>query len=163
MALRTLRYLPGGCAQGARAGAHLTVSPRASVEGHAGCCNARRRARPRPCAGMGLADGVIEAAQGRRARAPRAHRCTGRSRNPVKQAKKTFERESFRHPFLQILEFITFDNKRNTQNAFVSLVFVCSFPERAEIVHLLAKNIGKEVLSSSFPPSFVTLNKLRLT
>ena len=33
MALRTLRYLPGPCAQGARAGAHLTVSPRASVEG----------------------------------------------------------------------------------------------------------------------------------
>ena len=33
MALRTLRYLPGGWAQGARAGAHLTVSPRASVEG----------------------------------------------------------------------------------------------------------------------------------
>jgi hypothetical protein len=33
MALRTLRYLPGPCTQGARAGAHLTVSPRASVEG----------------------------------------------------------------------------------------------------------------------------------
>ena len=33
MALRTLRYLPGGCAQGARAGAHLTVSQRNSVEG----------------------------------------------------------------------------------------------------------------------------------
>ena len=32
MALRTLRYLPGGCVQVARAGAHLTVSPRASVE-----------------------------------------------------------------------------------------------------------------------------------
>jgi len=29
-----------------------------------------------------LADGVIEAAQGRRARGPRAHRCTGRSRTP---------------------------------------------------------------------------------
>ncbi len=28
--LRTLRYLPGGCAQGVRAGAHLTVSPRAT-------------------------------------------------------------------------------------------------------------------------------------
>ena len=37
MALRTLRYLPGylpgPCTQGARAGAHLTVSPSASVEG----------------------------------------------------------------------------------------------------------------------------------
>jgi hypothetical protein len=33
MALRTLRYLPGGCAQGVRAGAHLTVSPRAIFEG----------------------------------------------------------------------------------------------------------------------------------
>jgi hypothetical protein len=33
MALRTLRYLPGGCAQGARAAAHLTVSRRNSVEG----------------------------------------------------------------------------------------------------------------------------------
>ena len=33
MAMRTLRYLPGPCTQGARAGAHLTVSPRASVEG----------------------------------------------------------------------------------------------------------------------------------
>ena len=33
MALRTLRCLPGPCTQGARAGAHLTVSPRASVEG----------------------------------------------------------------------------------------------------------------------------------
>ena len=33
MALRTLRYLPCVWAQGARAGAHLTVSPRASVEG----------------------------------------------------------------------------------------------------------------------------------
>jgi len=33
MALRTLRYLPGGCAQGARAGAHLTVSLRVSIEG----------------------------------------------------------------------------------------------------------------------------------
>jgi len=33
MAPRTLRYLPGGWSQGARAGAHLTVSPRASVEG----------------------------------------------------------------------------------------------------------------------------------
>ena len=33
MALRTLRYPPGPCTQGARAGAHLTVSPRASVEG----------------------------------------------------------------------------------------------------------------------------------
>ena len=33
MSLRTLRYLPGPCTQGARAGAHLTVSPRASVEG----------------------------------------------------------------------------------------------------------------------------------
>jgi len=43
-------------------------------------CNAGRRARPRPSAGVGLADGVIEAAQGRRARAPRAHRCMGRSR-----------------------------------------------------------------------------------
>ena len=31
-------------------------------------------------AGVELADGVIEAAQGRHARAPRAHRCTGRSR-----------------------------------------------------------------------------------
>jgi hypothetical protein len=58
-----LRYLPGPCAQGARAGAYLTVSPRASVEG--------------PSAGVELADGVVEAAQVRRARAPRAHRCTG--------------------------------------------------------------------------------------
>jgi len=33
MTLRTLRYLPSGWSQGARAGAHLTVSPRASVEG----------------------------------------------------------------------------------------------------------------------------------
>jgi len=33
MALRTLRYLPGGWSQGACAGAHLTVSPRAIVEG----------------------------------------------------------------------------------------------------------------------------------
>ena len=33
MALRTLRYLPGPRTQGARAGAHLTVSQRSSVEG----------------------------------------------------------------------------------------------------------------------------------
>ena len=33
---------------------------------------------------MELAGGVIEAAQGRRARAPRAHRCTGRSHDPVR-------------------------------------------------------------------------------
>ncbi len=31
--------------------------PRA--EGHAGCCNAGRRAQPRPSAGVGLADGVL--------------------------------------------------------------------------------------------------------
>jgi hypothetical protein len=37
---------------------------------------------------VGLADGVIEAAQGRRARGPRAHRCTGRSRTPPRQQKK---------------------------------------------------------------------------
>ena len=77
--LRTLRYLPGGCAQGVRAGAHLTVSPRTCVEG-AGCCNAAARARRRPSAGVKLADGIIEAAQGRRARVARAHRCTGPSR-----------------------------------------------------------------------------------
>jgi hypothetical protein len=45
MALRTLRYLPGPCAQGARAGAHLTVSPRASVEGARRVLQ-RRKARP---------------------------------------------------------------------------------------------------------------------
>ena len=48
--------------------------------GTQGACNAGRRAPRRPSAGVELADGVIEAAQGRRARAPRAHRCTGRSR-----------------------------------------------------------------------------------
>ena len=40
--LRTLRYLPGGCAQGVRAGAHLTVSPREETS-----CPACWRA-PRP-------------------------------------------------------------------------------------------------------------------
>jgi len=44
MALRTLRYLPGGWAQGARAGAHLTVSPLASVE-RARRVQQRRKAR----------------------------------------------------------------------------------------------------------------------
>ena len=39
---------------------------------------------------MGLADGVIEAAQGRRARAPRAHRCTGRSRTTPSAHSATF-------------------------------------------------------------------------
>ena len=58
--------------------------------GHAGCCNAGRRARPRPSAGVGLADGVIEAAKGLRARAPRAHRCTGRSRTTPSAHSATF-------------------------------------------------------------------------
>jgi hypothetical protein len=31
--LRTLRHLSGSCAKGVRAGAHLTVSTHASVEG----------------------------------------------------------------------------------------------------------------------------------
>jgi hypothetical protein len=55
---------------------------------HAGCCNAGRRAPRRPSAGVELADGVIEATvtQGRRARAPRAHRCTGRSRTTLHSA-----------------------------------------------------------------------------
>ena len=39
---------------------------------------------------MELADGVIEAAQGRRARAPRAHRCTGRSRTTPSAHSATF-------------------------------------------------------------------------
>jgi hypothetical protein len=37
-----------------------------------------------------LADGVIEAAQGRRARAPRVHRCTGRSRTTPSAHSATF-------------------------------------------------------------------------
>jgi hypothetical protein len=37
-----------------------------------------------------LADGVFEAAQGRRARAPRAHRCTGRSRTTPSAHSATF-------------------------------------------------------------------------
>ena len=39
---------------------------------------------------MELADGVVEAAQGRRARAPRAHRCTGRSRTTPSAHSATF-------------------------------------------------------------------------
>ncbi len=49
MALRTLHYLPVGWAQGARAGAHLTVWPRASVEGTQGAATpegVRRRGPP---------------------------------------------------------------------------------------------------------------------
>jgi hypothetical protein len=53
------RYLPGGCAQVVRAGAH-------------------RGGGPPPA--WSFADGVMEAAQGRRARVARAHRCTGPSR-----------------------------------------------------------------------------------
>jgi len=39
---------------------------------------------------VGLAEGVIEAAQGRRARSPRAHRCTGRSRTTPSAHSATF-------------------------------------------------------------------------
>jgi len=72
--------LTGGCAQGVRAGANLTVLPRASVEGARRCCNSAGRARRRPSAGVELADGAIEAAQGHRIRVARAQRCTGPSR-----------------------------------------------------------------------------------
>ena len=58
--------------------------------GTQGACNAGRRAPRRPSAGVELADGVIEAAQGRRARAPRAHRCTGRSRTTPSAHSATF-------------------------------------------------------------------------
>ncbi len=55
-----------------------------------GACNAGRRAPRRPSAGVELADGVIEATPGRRARARRAHDARGHHARPILPTSELF-------------------------------------------------------------------------
>ena len=63
---------------------------------------------------MELADVVIEAAQGRRGRAPRAHRCTGRSRTTPSAHSEGFNCSTFVTKLYKAVRFLRVDQGQKT-------------------------------------------------